>query len=173
MVSHVAKSAPRHARHSRHSQLDDVRWRVVNKTQTSADKEPVGLSRADGKRPDGATPVPWTREKSLALDVTVPDTYAASYIRSTSVSACAAAEKSSTNKTTKYATITSTHLFVPIGVATSGAWCSESAKFIEDLGSRIALITGEPLETTYLFQRISLTLQRGNEVAFRNTLPES
>ena len=146
---------------------------AVKKTHTPANNEPVGLSRADGKRPNGATLVSWTREKSLAWDVTVPDTYVASHIPSTSVSACAAAEKSAVNKTKKYATITSTHLFVPIAVETSGAWCFESAEFIKDLGRRITVITGEPLEATYLFQRISVTLQRGNEVAFRNTFLES
>ena len=46
------KTAPRHVRHS---QLNDVIWRAAKKTQTPANKEPVGLSRADGKRPDGAT----------------------------------------------------------------------------------------------------------------------
>ena len=148
------KSAPRHVRHS---QLNDVVWRAVKKTQTPATKEPVRLTRADGKRLDGATLVSWTRGKPLAWDVTYPYTYATSHISSTSVSACAAAEKSAANKTRMYATITSTHLFVPIAVETSGAWCSESAEFIEDLGRRITVITGEPLETTYLFQRISVT----------------
>ena len=109
--------------------------------------------------------------KPLAWGVSVPDTYAVSHIPSASVSACAAAEKCAANKTTKYSTITSTHLFVPIAVETSGAWWSESAKFIEDLGRRITLITGELMETTYLFQRISVTLQRGKAVAFRNTFP--
>ena len=164
------KSAPRHVRHS---QLNDILWRAVKKTQTPSNKEPVGLSRTDGKCPDGAILVPWTRGKPLAWDVTVPDTYAASHIPSTSVSAYAAAEKSAANKTTKYATITSTHLFVPIAVETSGAWCSDSAEFIADLGRRITVITGESLGTTYLFQRISVPLQRGNAVAFRNTFPES
>ena len=44
-------------------------------------------------------------------------------------------------------------------------------KFIEDLGRRIAAITNEPLETTYIYQRMSVTLQRGNAVAFHNTFP--
>ena len=37
-------------------------------------KEPAGLSRTDGKRPDGATLIPWSQGKPLAWDVTVPDT---------------------------------------------------------------------------------------------------
>ena len=90
-----------------------------------------------------------------------------------SISACAAAEKSAVNKLTKYATITSTHLFISIAVQTSGTWCSEFAEFIDDLSKRITVITGELLETTYLFQRISVTLQTGNAVAFRNTFLES
>ena len=112
------KSAPCHVRHS---QLNDVIWRNVEKTQTPANKEPVGLSRADGKRPNGATLVPWTRGKPLAWDITDSDTYATSHIPSTSVSACAAADKSAANKTAKYATVTSIHLFVSIAVETSSA----------------------------------------------------
>ena len=94
--------------HVHHSQLNDVIWRAVKKTQTPVNKQPVGLLRADRKRPDGATVVSWTRGKPLAWDVTVPDTYAASRIPSTSVSACAATDKSAANKTTNYSTITST-----------------------------------------------------------------
>ena len=57
------KSEPRHIRHS---QLNDLIWRAFKKAQIPASKEPIGLSRADGKRPDGATLVPWTRCKPLA-----------------------------------------------------------------------------------------------------------
>ena len=32
--------------------------------------EPTGLYRSDGKRPDGATLVPWKRGKVLVLDAT-------------------------------------------------------------------------------------------------------
>ena len=53
-------------------------------------KEPAGLSLSDGKRPDGATLIPWTRDKPVAWDVTVPDTYANSYIADTATTASAA-----------------------------------------------------------------------------------
>ena len=65
-------------RHIRHSMLNDILWRAVKKAQVPACKEPVGLFRIDAKRPDGATLVPWAREKPMAWDVTVPDTYAVS-----------------------------------------------------------------------------------------------
>ena len=157
-------------RHINHSQLNDLIWRAVKKAQILANKEPIGLSGAGGKKPDGATLVPWTRGKPLAWDVTVRDTYAASHQQLTSTTAGAAAEKAAVKKITKYV---ATHSFVPVAIERSGAWCSQSAKFIEDLRRRITTITNEPHETTYLYQRMSVTLQRGNAVAIRNTFPES
>ena len=164
------KSTPRHIHHS---QLNDIIWRVVKKAQIPASKEPIDLLRHDGKRPDGAILVPWTRRRPLAWDVTVPDTFAASHIQFTSSSACATADKAAANKTAKYVELTSTHLFVPIAVETSGARSPQSTEFIEKHGRRISTITNQPLKTKYLFQRLSTTLQRGNAVAFRNTFSET
>ena len=49
------KSAPRHICHA---QLNDIIWRAVKRAQYPSVKEPVGLSRSDVKRPDGATLIP-------------------------------------------------------------------------------------------------------------------
>ena len=114
-------------------------------------------------------------------NVTIPDTYAASHIQATAISAGAAAEKASDNKRVKYNDLATTHIFVPIAVETSGAWCSQYASFIQDLGRRVTAVTNEPLgrrlstisddprESFFLFQRISILIQRINEVAFRGT----
>ena len=112
------KSAPRHIRHS---QFNDLSWRALKKAQIPASKEPIGLYGSDGKRPDGATLVPWSRGKPLAWDVPVPDTYAVSHIHPTAISASATAEKASDNKMVKYNDLTTTHIFVPIAVEASGA----------------------------------------------------
>jgi len=63
-------------RHECHSQLIDILWRAFKRAQVPAVKEPAGLSRDNGKRPDGVMLLPWTKGKPLAWDVTVPDTYA-------------------------------------------------------------------------------------------------
>ena len=73
--------------------------RAVKKTQYPVVKEPVGISHSDGKKPDGATLIPWTRGKPVAWDVTVPDTYANSYIADTATTASAAANRAADNKT--------------------------------------------------------------------------
>ena len=67
-------------------------WRALTKAGIPSVKEPSGLSRTDGKRPDGLTQVPWAGGKSLLWDVTVTDTLANSYVDVSSVSAGGAAE---------------------------------------------------------------------------------
>ena len=61
-------------------------------------KEPVGLVRIDGKRPDGLTLIPWQGGKPLTWDVTVVSTLVDSYLHSTSHSAGSAAETASIRK---------------------------------------------------------------------------
>ena len=45
----------------RHQALNDLVWRALSKTGIPSTKEPSGLSRADGKRPDGVALIPWQR----------------------------------------------------------------------------------------------------------------
>ena len=42
--------------------------------------EPRGLTRRDGKKPDGMTQFAWKRRKNLLWDVTVADTVCTSYV---------------------------------------------------------------------------------------------
>ncbi|XP_073966077.1 uncharacterized protein [Choristoneura fumiferana] len=55
--------------------------------------EPVGMARDDGKRPDGATLVPWKLGKALVWDATCVDTFAQSHIQATHSQAGAAADQ--------------------------------------------------------------------------------
>jgi hypothetical protein len=56
-------------------------------------KEPKGLVRLDGKRPDGLTLVLWLSDRSATWDVTVMDTLAASYVSQSAISAGIAADR--------------------------------------------------------------------------------
>ena len=107
-------------------------------------------------------------------DVTVPDTYAASHLNHTSCVAGAAAETAAINKNIKYNSFTTTHHFVPIAIETGGAWCTAAIEFIQALGHKITEVTEDPMETAFLFQRISIAIQRGNSLSFHNAfLPNS
>ena len=93
------KKAP--GRVARHQALNDVIARSFSTAGVPVLKEPLGLSRTDGKHPDGLTLVPWSRGKALTWDVTVATTLADAYIASSSRSAGAAAEKAAARKTNK------------------------------------------------------------------------
>ena len=45
-------------RSTRHQQLNDLIWRALKRADIPSTKEPNGLLRGDGKRPDGLTLVP-------------------------------------------------------------------------------------------------------------------
>ena len=109
------------------------------------------------------------RGKSLAWDVTIPDTCATSHIGETPENAAAAAKKAETNKIANYNSLTRMLHFISIAIETAGHRNPDASEFVTELGKKITEVTLEPLETQYLFQWLSIALQRGNEIAFRNT----
>jgi len=96
----VCKQAP--SKIARHPAVNDVIARAITAAGVPVTKEPVGLARLDGKRPDGLTLIPWQVGKPLTWDVTVVSTLADSYLHSTSNSAGSAAETASVRKESKY-----------------------------------------------------------------------
>jgi len=54
-------------------------------------------------------------------------------------------------------------------VETPGAPGEEAAIFFRVIGRRIAVATGEPRSTQFLFQRLSIAIQRGNAASVVGT----
>lgn len=67
-------------RFPRHHALNDVVRRALVTANVPCLMEPPGLSRSDGKRPDGLTLVPWKQGRSLIWDATCVSTVAASHV---------------------------------------------------------------------------------------------
>ena len=105
----------------------------------------------------------------LAWDITVPDTYADSHLNLTSSEAGSAARQAASKKNTKYINITSTYIFYDIAIETAGSCDVQALEVIEESGRRITEATEDPKETMYLFQRLSMAIQRGNAMSFFNT----
>ena len=152
------KSAPRSIRHS---QLNDLIWRAIKKAQIPASKEPTGFSRSDGKRPDVATLVPWSRGKPAY--VTVPDTYAASHIQATAIYGSAAAEKASDNKRVKYNDLATMPILYP------SLWKQEAHGAL-NLISLLKISEGESLQSPMNPFR-QLTFTRGFPCHSNETMP--
>ena len=114
----VCKQAPGEI--ARHQAVNDTVARAISAAGVPITKEPVGLTRLDGKRPDGLTLIPWQGGKSLTWDVTVVSTLAASYLHSTSRSAGSAAKAATVRKESKYSTLPPDLIFQPIAMETYG-----------------------------------------------------
>ena len=58
---------------------------------------------------------------------------------------------------------------VPVAVETMGAINSDGLEFLGDLGRRITQVTDDIRESAFLFQRLSVLIQRYNAVATQGT----
>ena len=98
---------------------------------------------------------------------------AASYIDATSKKPGEAARMSENRKRSKYRELESRFVFIPFAVETFGPWGSEAKSFIHHIGKIIRGITNEKTSTSFLIQRISLAIQRGNAASILGTIPHS
>ena len=107
--------------------------------------------------------------KGLTWDATVVDTLASSYVSVTATRVGGVTDAAAERKSLKYASITNTHIFVPVAIETPGPICSRGLSFLVEINNRLATISGDTRETSFLFQRVSVLIQRFNQIAFRGT----
>ena len=152
-------------RFPRHAALNDVIKRALSSAGVPSILEPVGLDRGDGKRPDGMTVYPFRHGQNLLWDATCIDTFAQSNVTICAATVGLAAENAETRKKRKYGALMDRYLFEPVAVETSGVCGPSTLRFLNELGRRIFRETGEPRETSWLMQRISIATVRGNAVS--------
>ena len=158
---------------SRHDHSNDILHRALVSAGVPSKLEPKGLHRTDNERPDGLTLFPWSQGKNLAWDYTCSDTLAWSHVQSNSQEAGKSAEQAEKSKFTKYDYLTTKYTFIPVATETMVTFGKIAMKFIREIGGRIAERTGEPRSTYYLFQSLSIAIQRGNAASVIGTLPNS
>jgi len=103
----------------------------------------------------------------VTWDITVVSTIAQSYLHfSGHFAAGAAAELAVSRKEAKYSCLSTlqSFLFVPIALETLKTIAPCSLDFLTEVGRRLSAATGDVRETAFLFQRISVALQRFNAV---------
>ena len=120
-------------RHSRNAALNDLVKRSLDSAKIPSHLEPTGLNRMDGKKPNGATMVPWKSGRVLVWDVTCADTLAPSHRQLASTEAGAVAASAEQYKKSKYAHLEAAHRFVPIAVETLGVVGEEGNIFFKEI----------------------------------------
>jgi len=160
-------------RMARHHWINDLVWRALSRANIPSCKEPNGLSRSDGRRPDGMTLIPWKSGKALLWDVTIVNSVASSYLSASSSSVGSIAEMAAEKKEAKYADLSQNYLFQPLAFEALGAINASAIAFFYDLGKRLSAVSGDTREIEFLFQRLSVALQRFNSVTFQETFSVS
>jgi len=137
------------------------------KADISALKEPSGLLRTDGKRPDGVTLLPW--KEGNVRDVTMSDTLAQSYVHEP--------PGGGQKEKSKYSSLTQSYLFVSVAAETMGTINKDEMDFLSDIGRRITQSIGLHTITTRapscFDQRLSILIQRCNAVAVFDTFTKT
>jgi len=102
----------------------------------------------------------------VTWDITVVSTLAQSYLHASGHSTTGAAELAVSLKEAKYSRLSQRFLFIPIALETLGTIAPCSLDFLTEVGRRLSAATSDARETAFLFQRISVALQRFNEVNY-------
>ena len=101
--------------------------------------------------------------------MTVADTTAISYLSSSATTAGSAAESAANRKMSKYQDLTHRYEFVPIAIESHGTYGTAAMTFLNELGRRMTVVSGDLREKSFLFQRLSVALQRFNAVCVLDT----
>ena len=109
-------------------------------------REPNGLFRSDGRRPDLLTLITWHEGRCLAWDATAVNTLAASYIHASSTAVGSVAEGASERKEAKYSAISQTHFHSARSRYSRGNQ-QKGVKFLSELANRLTLVTDDPRES--------------------------
>ena len=88
--------------------------------------------------------------------------YTPSYRNVATHAAGEVAEKAEAEKEEKYSDLLHSHVFTPVTVETSGVFGPKTMSFIWEVGKRLWFQSGEQKATSYLIQRLSIAVQRGN-----------
>jgi hypothetical protein len=104
----------------------------------------------------------------------IVNTLADSSVLKTSEVSDFAAEMACKRKHSKYSSIiSSNYILNGLVFETLDPWCKEAIDFINVIGNRLIAESGDSKSKKFLFERISLAIQRGNAASIRGTFPDS
>ena len=117
--------------------------------------------------------IPWQGGKPLVWDATVVTPLASSYVDRAATGAGVVSDLAADRKLDKYSSLSSAYTIQPIAVDNFGGFSTSTTSFLSELGRRLSSVSNDPNHTLYLFQRISVPLQRCNSVLLHDSFPDN
>ena len=111
-VGLVCKVFP--GRHPHHGLFNDVMRCAMLQAQVPSCKEPAGLRRSDGKRPDGVSLIRWSCNRCVTWDVTSADVSPCLISHHPQPLAGSATAQTESATTHKYSVLAIIHVFMPL-----------------------------------------------------------
>jgi len=97
------------------------------------------------------------------------DTFSDSALMGAAIDPGSAAGCAEVRKRERYRGLTDRYTFQPIAVETTGVLGPSTLEFLQQLGRRITSQTGDVSESSWLLQRISIAVVRGNAASIMAT----
>jgi len=93
-----------------------------------------------------------------------------SHLQTSSREPGAVAELSVTRKEAKYSMLSGSHIFQPLAFESHGPQNAPVISFIKEMGHKISQHSGDDRETQFLFQQLSVIMQRYNAVLYGESI---
>ena len=156
----------------RHDRIRDTIFKEAQHASLNPTKEMPGLIPNSQTRPADVYVANWIDGRKMAFDVSVisPTQEAVLHRAADSAAAAINMRKASKNRT-HYENCRSQGInFQPLVVETFGGWDKDAVQFLKDIARLDARRWGknDALEIKQFFQRLSITLQRGNAALLIN-----
>ena len=110
----------------------------------------------------------WAITEPSQWDVTVPDAFAESHLSFTATEQGEAAKPVADSIRPRRIR---NHFFL-LTTETADSWSQHATELVEEVKKRISAVTEDNRETTFMFQRLYLAVQRGNAVSFLSSFPQ-
>lgn len=140
-----------------HNMWNNIIRRLLGRANNPSQKEPLGLTREDGKWPDGVTVILWSYRRCLTWEVTISNAFETSHLAS--ISTEWSHKRGSHWQQLKYSTTIEMQAFVVWHWSPLMLGSSEGLTFALELKRRLTDITHDTLKTGYLFQRLLVPVQ--------------
>ena len=113
---------------------------------------------------------PFKQGKILLWNFTCSDTLAPSHVEKSAKEPGKVANEAENRTNQHYEELTNSYHFVPVSVETLGVWGKTGLNCMKEVGKTLIEQSGDKRASSFIFQSISIAVQRGNALSILGTM---